>query len=313
MQILSLTTIDETAIHHALAEHRFMWIDLESPGSADLARLQGLFQLHPLAIEDAEKFGQRPKFEQYETHDFLVFYGVEQVAADVAHALEVHVFVHGSALITVRRDDITAFTDVRARLTGEDVRSQSFVIHAVLDALTDSFFPIVAAFDDLIDTLEDDIVEAIEPDQQERIFHLKRQIVRLRRIASAQRDTMMRAAERIADVPALTADSRVYLRDVVDHTMRINDSLDAARDLLVSLVELYQSAVANRQNAQMQQLTLVATVFLPLMFLTGFFGQNFGWMVGHLDSRLAFLGWGLGASALSALGIIVWLRVRRYW
>ena len=119
------------------------------------------------------------------------------------------------------------------------------------------------------------IVEATN-EQLQRIFALKRDLVTMRKVVTPQRDIFARSIDQLAELPGLTVDERDYFRDVYDHLIRISDLIDSYRDLLGGATDVYLSTVANRQNEVMKQLAVIATIFLPLTFITGFFGQNFG-------------------------------------
>jgi magnesium transporter len=123
-----------------------------------------------------------------------------------------------------------------------------------------------------------------------------------------QRDLFARAIDQIALLPGLEPAARDYFRDVYDHLIRISDLIDSYRDLLTGAMDVYLSTVSNRLNQVMKQLTVVATIFLPLTFVTGFFGQNFAWMVRHVDSLGAFLGFGIGGIALSVVLMVAWFK-----
>ena len=310
----SFTSIDEARIRDHLERDHFFWLDLTAPSHDDLAKLRELFGFHPLALEDTENFGQRPKLDNYGDYIFLVFYGASRHRADDPEPLrEVHMFISGKYLITVHRDPLPPLDQQRHQLDGRVLHSEQFLLYRVLDALTDSFFPLLAEMDGEIDDLEAAVLVSPTDQQLERLFSLKRQLVAMRKVITPQRDLFARTVDQIAELPGLELDERDYFRDVYDHLIRISDLIDSYRDLLSGATDLYLSTVSNRQNDVMKQLTVIATIFLPLSFITGFFGQNFGFMVNHLISHpWTFWVIGVGSMLATCVGLLVFFR-RKGW
>src|SRR5437588_9635964 len=283
-----------------LARGTFFWLDLDRPSEADFEILRDVFGFHPLAVEDSEQFDQRAKLDDYDDFVFLVVYGA---APDNDRLVEVHCFYSERFLLTVHHDDTPAFAEIRRRYQQREdaIDAPSLLLYRIVDGLVDSFFPILGDFDDRIDELEDAIFQRATDEQLQEIFRMKRLLVGMRKAVSPQRDTFASLTGRIGELPGLAEEDERYFRDVYDHLIRISDMIDSYRDLLTGAMDVYLSTVSNRLNAVMKQLTVIATIFLPLTFITGFFGQNFGWMVNHIGGAPAFLALGIG----SEIAIIV--------
>ena len=311
LRVPCLTALDEDRIHRQLAGDEFFWLDLTAPTEAELERMGELFGLHELAIEDTIHFGQRPKLDDFGDHVFLVYYAAaEQPRSAEGPLREVNLFLSGKFLITVHRDPLPALREQSKQIEGRVLHSEQFVVYRVLDALTDTFFPRLSAIDDEIDELEDSIIAQPTDKQLQRIFALKRELVTMRKVITPQRDLLARGIDTIAQLPGFQLDERDYFRDVYDHVIRISDLIDSYRDLLAGAMDAYLSTVANRQNEVMKQLTIIATVFLPLTFLTGFFGMNFAFAVNHVQNTLlGFLLLGVG-SCLASIAVM-WAYFRR--
>jgi magnesium transporter len=225
---------------------------------------------------------------------------------------EVHAFLSGGYLVTVHQGACGALEEARERLAAQTPRSEQFVVYRVLDGLTDTFFPVLDRIDGEIERLEGDIFARPRDEHLEQITNLRRDLVSLRRIVTPQRDLLARGIDDILEIPGLEADSRNYFRDVYDHAIRISDQIDSYRDLLAGTRDAYLSVVSNRLNQITKQLTVVATVFLPLSFIVGFFGQNFKWLVVNIDSTGAFWTLGIGSLVVSVVGLLIWFRRGSY-
>ena len=303
-----LDHIDRGAIGDLLGRDEYFWLDLDAPSEGDVATLDDLFHFHPLALEDLRKKGQRPKLEDYGEYMFLVYYGAEVPM----RMEEVHAFISGGYLITVHDGACKALDEVRQRLDQQKPRSEQFVIYRVLDALTDSFFPLLESLEDRLEQLDEDIFAHPSPDHLQPLTELRRDLVELGRVATPQRDLLARHVDDILEIPGLEADSRNYFRDVYDHAIRISDQIDSYRDLLIGSRDAYLSVTSNRLNEITKQLTVIATIFLPLSFVVGFFGQNFGWMVRQINSAADFWVIGGGTMLVSLVILVVWLRRSSY-
>jgi magnesium transporter len=305
--------IDEQNIKEHLERDQFFWLDLTAPNQQKLAKLGELFGFHPLALEDAEEWHQRPKLDNYGDYVVLVFYGAEKPAREgQPPLLEVHLFISGHYMITVHRDPLPMFEDEREQLDGQVLHSEQFLIYRVLDALTDSFFPVLSDIDDEIDDLESAVLANPTEEQLERLFALKRVLISMRKIVTPQRDLFARGVDEISELPGLQLDERDYFRDVYDHLIRISDLIDSYRDLLSGATDLYLSTVSNRQNDVMKQLTIIATIFLPLSFITGFFGQNFAYEVRNIAGPWWFWIAGIGSMAATVVALVLFFR-RKGW
>jgi magnesium transporter len=294
-----------------LGSGSFFWLDLHRPTQDDFAILRDVFEFHPLALEDSEQFDQRPKIDDYDDFVFLVVYGA---VADEDRLVEVHCFYSERYLVTVHRDDAPAFTDVRKRYEkrSEPVRNPGLLLYRIIDALVDSFFPILADFDDRIDELEDQTFLHASDEQLQEIFAMKRLLVGLRKAVTPQRDMFASLTNGVSTLPGMTSESERYFRDIYDHLIRISDLIDTYRDLLTSSMDVFLSTVSNRLNVVMKQLAVIATIFLPLTFVTGFFGQNFGWLVRHIGGWPAFLGFGVALEVLTVAVLMLFFK-RRGW
>ena len=309
-----LARLDEETIKERLARDEFFWLDLTAPSAHDLERLRELFGFHPLALEDAEHFGQRPKLDHYGDHVFMVFYGArEDTAGETGILTEVLLFVSGKYLVTLHRDELPALDEQRMRLDGLVLHSEQFLLYRVFDSLTDSFFPSLARMDDEIDALEAAILAGPTDGQLQRLFGLKRTLIAMRKVVTPQRDLFARSIDQLAELPGLQLDERDYFRDVYDHLIRISDLIDSYRDLLTSSTDLYLSTVSNRQNEVMKQLAIVGTIFLPLSFITGFFGMNFSWLITRgIASTWSFFVLGLGSLLLTCVFLVRFFK-RKGW
>jgi magnesium transporter len=316
-----LDSIDHDAIAGLLAHDEYFWLDLDAPADEDAQTLAELFKFHPLSVEDMVKRGQRPKLEDFDEYMFLVYYGarvpseeapVEDGAEPDIELEEVHAFISGSYLVTVHDGDCSALDEARKRMEAQKPRSEQFVVYRVLDALTDTFFPLLERLEDRLEKLDADIFERPSTDQYQRLTTLRRDLVRIGRVATPQRDMLARSIDSISEIPGLETDSRNYFRDVYDHSIRIADQIDSYRDLLIGSRDAYLSVASNRLNEITKQLTVVATIFLPLSFVVGFFGQNFGWMVSNIRSVGDFWLLGCGSLVFSIVVLVFWLRRSSY-
>jgi magnesium transporter len=302
-----LTELAPAEVAALRERHEFFWLDLMGPEHEALTRLGEIFGLHPVVLEDLQHFGQRPKVDDYPEYLHAVFYGVE-----ASQPVEVHLLIHGDALITVRRDHCTELLGAHRQVAAVDPDKEEYAVHRVLDALTDSFFPMLERLDEQIDALEDCIVDGSGADLLERIVDRKREVTGLRRLAVPQRDALARMVPLLGSLPGFTGDgSAEYFRDVDDHLLRIVDGLESGRDVLTGLLDVQLSAQSYRLNDYITRLTVLGAVFLPLTFITGFFGQNFGWMVDHVDGPGAFLGLGIGLEVIVVAAFVLWFRRSR--
>ena len=294
-----------------LASGSFFWIDIHQPTDDDFAILRDVFHFHPLALEDSEHFGQRPKLDDYDDFVFIVVYGA---VPDEDRLVEVHCFYSERFLISVHRDEAPAFAEVRQRYLKRKapIDDPVLLLYRIIDALVDSFFPILADFDDRIDELENQTFLNASEEQLQEIFAMKRLLVGMRKAVTPQRDLFATLIGGVAELPGLTPENERYFRDIYDHLIRISDLIDSYRDLLTSSMDVFLSTVSNRLNVVMKQLAVIATIFLPLTFITGFFGQNFGWLVRNIGGWPAFVGLGIG-SELVTVALLVALFKRRGW
>ena len=298
--------IDAAMIERLRATTQFFWLDLMAPTPQEIDEVARIFALHPISVEDLKEFGQRPKIDDYEHFLHIVFYGMEG-----DESVEVHLIVHGDALITVRRDQCASLMGARQRVADIPADKEEYAVYRVLDGLTDSFFPYLERIDDEIDRLEETVVEGADSSCLHRIVALKRKLGELRRHVGPQRDLLATAGSLFERLPGFTGDgSHDYFRDVYDHLLRINDSIESYRDVLTGLLDVYLSAQSNRLNEFVTRLTVLGTIFLPLTFITGFFGQNFGWLTGHITGSASFWTFGVGAEVLSIAALQVWFRRR---
>jgi magnesium transporter len=298
-------------VERLLAGGSFFWVDVAQPNEADYAILRDVFKFHPLAVEDSEKFDQRAKIDDYDDYVFIVVYGA---VPDDDRLVEVHCFYSEKFLVTVHRDDAPAFTEVRQRyVQRKKVDDPGRLLYRIIDALVDSFFPILADFDDRIDELENQTFLNASDAQLQEIFQMKRLLVGMRKAITPQRDMFAGLIGGVAELPGMSEEDERYFRDIYDHLIRISDLIDTYRDLLTSSMDVYLSTVSNRLNSVMKQLTIMATVFLPLTFVTGFFGQNFGWMVGHIGSGPVFFGLGIGLEIVTVAALFTIFKKRGWF
>jgi magnesium transporter len=305
--------VDRALVERHLAESTFFWLDLHRPSADELVMLRDMFALHPLAVEDTTHFDQRPKLDAYDEFALLVVYGANP---DKDGLVEVHCFLSARYLITVHRDDCPSFRDLRRRAAREPsiTTRSAALLHAVADSLVDSFFPELSKLDDRIDDLEGAMLQRPTDAQLQEIFKLKQRLVRWRKVVTAQRDLFSGLVAGIDELPGVTSDADQvrYFRDVYDHLIRISDSIDSYRDLLTTSMDLYLSTVSNRLNEVMKRLTIVATIFMPLTWITGFFGMNFAALVRGVESWQMFVVLGLCTQIAVVLAMLVIFR-RRGW
>jgi magnesium transporter len=298
-------------VERLLANGEFFWLDLEKPVAGDFEILRDVFHFHPLAVEDSEHFGQRAKIEGYDDFTFIVVYGA---VPDDDRLVEVHCFYSEQFLVTVHHDDAPAFAEIRERYEkrGAPVDHPSRLLYRLVDGLVDSFFPVLAEFDDRIDAIESAIFTSADERQLQEIFGMKRLLVGMRKAITPQRDSFASLMGGVAELPGLADADERYFRDVYDHLIRISDLIDSYRDLLTGAMDVYLSTVSNRLGSVTKQLAVIATIFLPLTWLTGFFGQNFAYLVRGIASPWEFWTFGIGFEVAAVIGFLVLFR-RRGW
>jgi magnesium transporter len=255
------------------------WIDILHPTQEEMKGLGERYGLHRLAIEDSLHLDQRPKLEEYPNHQFIVLQGFTSKAKNVCDLTlhEHHFFLGPDWLITVHELPFEGLESVRQRVRDEPRvtmgRGVDFLLYLLADTLVDRNFPILDDFNEELEDLESAIFEHPQQQHLQRIFDMKRALVTLRRVLSPQRDVLGFLARR--GIPNVQERTTLYFRDVYDHLVRLYEQIDSGRDLLGNVMDGYLSMVANRTNDITKQLTIVSTIFLPLAFITGFFGQNF--------------------------------------
>ena len=256
----------------------FRWIDLEDQDAATLELLKTRFDFHPLAIEDCANFDQRPKLEEYGGYLFIVNHALEctDPKSGELDIHEVHAFLGDHYLVTVHEKNVAPLDEVWDRVTGDDGlahRGADFVYYLLADRMVDTNFPLLDRIADELEILESDVLANPDPEQLATMFKLKRLLVAMRKTLSPQRDVFGMLSKRGgAQIDDKTS---IYFRDIFDHLVRLNESIETGRDLLGNCFDAYLSSVSNRTNEIMKSLTIMSAVFLPLAFVVGFFGMNF--------------------------------------
>lgn len=253
-----------------------LWIDAEGEPPEALETLAARFELHPVTVEDFLHRNQRPKLEDFDQYLFLVLHALMAVRGDELETGELHIVLKKNCLLTVRDRPADAVKRVFDRCAGDPrilEHGASFLLYLLSDAVADGHFPILDALADEIDDLEDAVVAGPGRARLHRIFDLKRVVVQLRKVVSPQREIANALSRR--DYPHIDPRVAVYFRDVHDHLVRAFEMIDAYRDLLSNTLEAHLAATSNRLGQVMKQLAVIATIFMPLSFLTGVFGMNF--------------------------------------
>jgi magnesium transporter len=285
MQVLD--TVDVDAIRALHGREEFFLVDLDAPSDADVDALGELLGIPDLAIEDTKEFGQRPKLDDYGERVLIVFYG-----AHGTELVEVHVHVSGEEVMTVRRAPCAHLWEARERAVTARVRTEQDLVYRVLDALAESLRTLADRHAAEVEHLEEIAFERPKPADRRRMSELRSELFRLQQIVMPQREMLARGGDLLETLPGLERDvARHPFRDVHDDLVVTANEIDYLRELLSEAVNVLINQMAGR-------LTIVATIFLPLTFATGFFGMNFGWMVDHISSAESFLVLGVGGMIL---------------
>jgi magnesium transporter len=301
-ELRSLLEIDE--LRKIVDTHSVTWVNVEGLGDAEVVeRLGSIFGLHRLALEDVLNTHQRSKVEQYGDNLFIVARMLE--GADKLESDQLGMFLGKRFVVTFQHTVGDCLDPLRERIRrGRGILRTSgtdYLAYAVLDAVVDSYFPILETFGEQIESLDDAIIDSTDGALIARIHDVKNKLLVVRRAIWPLRESLN---ELMRDPnPLIREDTRIYLRDCADHTFQIMDLVDTYRELTSDLMSLYHSSLSNRMNEIMQVLTVIATIFIPLTFIVGIYGMNFNTAVSPWN--MPELNWYYGYPIIWVIMVIV--------
>ncbi len=297
--------------------HALIWLDILGDCGSQETLLQNVFELAPITIQTMCEEKERAKFNEQEHYFYLVMHGMSfDTQTTEASTPKLDIIFGKNFMITSHHESLpwldSLLEEAQKKSTGEHLmsRGMAFLLYALLDALVDSYFPVLDDLDDLIDDLEDVTVNSTSNDVQVRIFRIKRSLAQMRRVISPQVEVANALVGRTGKL--IPAKAEPYFADVHDHLLRAFEVLDSYRDLMSGMLDVYLTTVSNRLNVVMKQLTIIATIFMPITFISGVFGQNFGHLpqVEHDNGSLFWI-------VLAFMGLItvlqIWYFKKRAW
>jgi magnesium transporter len=289
-----------------------VWVNVDGLGDAEVLKALGeAFGIHKLALEDVVNVHQRDKVEPYEEHLFIVA-RMANLPEDTLATEQVSLFLGANYVVTFQEREGDCLDPVRDRIRQGKGRIRKagpdYLAYAILDAIVDHYFPILEAYGERLDHLEDEIMEEPTRATLARVHRTKRELLSLRRAAWPKREALSTLLREPS--PLVSPETGVYLRDCYDHAVQILDITETYRELGSGLVDAYLSNVSNRMNEIMQVLTIIATIFIPLTFLAGIYGMNFSYMP-ETQWRWGYFA-AIGVMAAIAVGLVLFFR-RRGW
>ncbi|MEI7460725.1 MAG: magnesium/cobalt transporter CorA [Pirellula sp.] len=306
--------IDE--IRAIRAAYRSVWIDVTGLGSEEkLSGIAQLLQLHPLAMEDVVNVHQRSKVDEFPDSTFVVARMID--GNDALQTEQLSFFLMHQVLISFQERPGDCWEPLRQRIRTHRGKicdsGVDYLLYALLDAVIDSYFPAMEKLAEQVDTVESEIIENLNPDQMQRIHHLRGQLLSLRRSIRPHREMIN---ELVRDsLPHISSETRVHLRDCYDHVMQVVDAVDTYRELTSDMRDFYLSSVSNSMNEVMKVLTIISTIFIPLSFVAGVYGMNFSdqspWNMPELRWYLGYP-FALALMGVVAFGLLVFFRKKRW-
>ena len=295
-----------------------LWVDMdgESLESCETV-LSNAFGFHPLAVDDALRQTHISKVDDWEDYIYLVFHSIQyQSSADEPiQTHELDIFLGKSYLVTYHLEPVAPIEsvwEVGRRDKRSLSRGSAYLLYQLLDDLISHYLAVVEEVNQDIDLIEDQVFSSPKPETLESIFTLRRTLLQLRHLLVPQREVLYKLSR--VDFQVIETEFSVFFRDVYDHAVRLDNILESLRDLAGSALEIYLSVINNRMNEVMKTLTIITTLFMPLAFITGFFGMNFFQATLPLEAwtgRLAFAVT-MVIIILVPVGMYLWMR-RRAW
>lgn len=274
-----VASIDDIDRHRAAGTN--LWIHCEGLDLIEFLGAVGLrFAIHPLVLEDILNTHQRPKFEVDEDYLFIVLKTLRCDQSMAVRHEQISLVVFGDVLFTFREQADDLFDALRQRLTAPKGRLRSlgtdYLACMLMDTVVDNYFTVADTIEEAIEAAETTLLDRPQPATFAAIQQLKRELIFIRKAVMPLRE-MLLAIQR-CDSPLIQDRTQPYFRDVFDHVLRVIDTIDAYRDLLNGVLDIYLSSVSNRMNEIMKVLTVFATIFIPLTFIAGVYGMNFDYM-----------------------------------
>jgi magnesium transporter len=269
-------------------EHTTVWVDVIDATPEEIAQVGKKFTFHPLALEDVERGGQRPKIDQYDDYQFIVFYAIT-TEADRCHSHEVDIFVGKHFMVSFHSSVLPVVTETaerwRSNVATLGNRGTGFLLYSLLDALVDGYFPVLDDIAERAEKLEETIIMAGQSTLQAEILQLRRELLMIRRVVGPERDVMNVLVRQ--DPPLYGRKEVAYFQDVYDHLLRITDSVDIYRDMLASVLDANLSMVSYTLNVVVKRLTSSSIILMSMSLVAGIYGMNFIFMP-ELDWRFGY-------------------------
>jgi magnesium transporter len=288
-----------------------LWLDLENYGKEEIDWLGTIFHFHYLALEDCINLNQRSKLEEYDGYMFFVLHHPFLDSEGRIETDELHMFLGSHFIVSIHDKPMNIVDSCLARCKGELrtlEKGCDFVFYMLSDTLVDGYFPLLDTIEDELDELEDKVISNPGHEFLSKIFLLKQDLVALRKIVGPLREVFGLIYRR--DYEIIKEKTYLYIRDVHDHLVRIHDMIDTYRDMLGNMLDVYLTTVSNNLNQVMKRLTIIATIFLPLGFVVGFFGMNFESIPFHSQVLLSLT---LMICLLLPFGMIFWFYKRKWF
>lgn len=319
----SPTEIHEEELHDVGKLDEFLshwpvtWVNVE--GLADVCQLEmlaDLFGIHPLAMEDVVHVHQRPKVDDYGQYLFIVTRMIEE--ADPLQTDQTSIFLGKNFLLTIQERPGDCLNPLRERIRKHAGRMRhagpDYLAYAVLDATLDAYFPVVQKYGDRMEQLDEIITRSPSPRIVSELHRLRSNLLQVRKTMWAQRDSLNELIR--DDYELIKQETRIYLRDCVDHTAQILDVVETYRELCADLRDYYLSQISFKTNQVIKVLTILSTIFLPLGFITGLYGMNFvpersPWNMPELHWFYGYP-FSLGLMAATTLMLLIYMK-RRGW
>jgi magnesium transporter len=294
-------------------DDQFVWLGLYEPEQDVLRKVQQQFGLHDLAVEDAYNAHQRPKLELYEDSLFVVLRTAHMSASSKQLEFgETHIFLGRNYLVTVRHGSLRSHIGVRQRCESTPhllSKGPGYVLYALMDFVVDQYLPVVQAIEDQVRLLEESILDGkLGNDTTASIYRLKRDLLALRGAVSPLVEVCNRLMR--FDNPLIPEETRPYFRDIYDHVVRLDETIDAQRELLTSALEATFSLMSVAQNEQLKRLAAWAAMIAVPTMIAGIYGMNFreipelSWRYGYYIS--------LGVMAVASLGLYIGFKRSRW-